>query len=101
MDHANVVLIHAAPDVLRIEVRDESGRRIAFADRLSREGRYVPMTRIRRAGDGFVREDTWPAEEDIGLPVLLPGGEIGILRSWWNADDGSEWRWTLEFYNRK
>jgi hypothetical protein len=59
------------------------------------------MTRVRRRGDTFTREDEWPQDEDIGRPVLLPGGEVGILRQWWNAEDGSEWRWTVEFYNRK
>jgi hypothetical protein len=32
--------------------------------------------------------------------VLLPGGEAGILKSWWNADDRKEWRWDVEFYNQ-
>jgi hypothetical protein len=31
--------------------------------------------------------------------VILPGGEIGILTAWWNADDGSEWRWSIELRN--
>jgi hypothetical protein len=31
--------------------------------------------------------------------VILPGGEAGILKSWWHADDHSEWRWQIEFYN--
>jgi hypothetical protein len=100
MEPADVVILHAAPDSLRIEVRDEAGDRVAFADRLERRGPYRPMTRVRRRGNTFVREDEWPLPEDIGRPVLLPGGEVGILRSWWNADDGSEWRWTVEFYNR-
>lgn len=58
------------------------------------------MTRVRRQGDTFTREDEWPRSEDLGRPVLLPGGEVGILRQRWNAGDGSEWRWTVEFYNR-
>jgi hypothetical protein len=31
--------------------------------------------------------------------VLLPGGEVGILMSWWNADDRKEWRWQIELSN--
>ena len=99
MEPSETVLLHAAPDTLRIEVRDEAGNRIAFADRLERTGAYCPMTRIRRRGDTFVREDEWPVREDIGRPVLLPGGEVGILKQWWHAEDGTEWRWSLEFYN--
>ena len=97
----DVVLVHAAPRALSIEVRDEAGKRIAFAERLERAGAYFPMTRIRRQGDSFVREDEWPRPEDIGRVVLLPGGEAGELKAWWNADDGSEWRWTVEFYNHR
>jgi hypothetical protein len=33
--------------------------------------------------------------------VVLPGGEVGILLAWWNAEDGSEWRWQVEFYNQR
>jgi len=36
-----------------------------------------------------------------GAAIILPGGEVGILRSWWNAADGSEWRWQVEFYNHR
>lgn len=59
------------------------------------------MTRLRRVGDQITLQDLWPEAEDIGRPVLLPGGEAGILRSWWNAVDGSEWRWQVEFYNHR
>jgi hypothetical protein len=30
---------------------------------------------------------------------MLPGGETGELKQWWHAEDKSEWRWTVEFYN--
>ena len=101
MDHADVLLVHSAPDAMRIEVTDESGKRLAFVKRLDRNGPYFPMTRVTRKGDTFIREDEWPRDDDIGRPVLLPGGEVGILRTWWNADDGSEWRWSVEFYNHR
>ena len=39
-------------------------------------------------------------KQDIGRVVILPGGEAGILKSWWNADDRREWRWQVEFYNQ-
>ncbi len=25
----------------------------------------------------------------------------GLLTAWWNADDGSSWRWSVEFYNHR
>jgi hypothetical protein len=102
IEPASVVLVHAAPDALRIEVRDDNGRRLAFADGLRRAGPYIPMTRITRTSEAtLLREDAWPAEEDLGRPVILPGGEAGRLQAWWNAEDGSEWRWSIEFYNRR
>jgi hypothetical protein len=100
MDRADVVLVHAAPRSLRVEVRDDSGRLLARGDQLQRTaGR--PMARLRREGASITREDRWPESEDIGRPVILAGGEIGILRAWWNAEDGSAWRWQLEFYNHR
>ena len=99
MDHADAVLVHAAPDSLRVEIRSDDGQLLAFGDQLRRTGRYYPMTRLRRTGRDVVREDSWPEKEDIGRPVILPGGEVGILKEWWNAADGSEWRWSVEFYN--
>lgn len=99
MESADVVLVHAAPDSLRVEVRSDDGQLLALGDQLRRAGQCYPMTRLRREGAHVTREDGWPATEDIGRPVLLPGGEIGILKTWWNAEDGCEWRWTVEFYN--
>jgi hypothetical protein len=100
--HADEVLVHAAPESLRVEVRDDKGRLLASGDGLRREGASFPMTRLRRERDQIARSDGWPdADGDRGSVVLLPGGEAGTLTSWWNADDGSEWRWSVEFYNRK
>ena len=48
-----------------------------------------------------VVEDHWPTPDDLGVVVLLPGREAGILTSWWHAPDHSEWRWTLELSNRQ
>jgi hypothetical protein len=101
IDPADVVLLHASPEAIRVEVRDEAGNRVAFADQLKRDGRYYPMTRLRKmAGGGINREDGWPQDDDIGRVVILPGGEAGTLTSWWNAADGSSWRWTTEFFNK-
>ena len=96
------MLVHAALDSLRVEVRSDDGAWLAFGDRIERTGAYYPMTRLRRQRDGgFAREDGWPDSGDIGRTVLLPGGEAGILKTWWNAEDGSEWRWSVEFYHHR
>jgi hypothetical protein len=100
LDPTDVLLVHAAPQSLRVEVRDDDGRQLAAGDGLPRTADR-PIARLTRSGSSIRREDLWPVEEDIGRPVILPGGEVGILRSWWNAQDGSEWRWSVELYNRR
>ena len=96
----DVLLVHAAPDALRVEVRDDAGNLLASGDQL-RATADRPMARLRRDGRRVVREDVWPEAEDVGRPVILPGGEVGILQAWWNAPDGQEWRWSVEFYNHR
>jgi hypothetical protein len=59
------------------------------------------MCRLRREGASITREDIWPQAEDVGAVVMLPGGEVGILKGWWHADDRTEWRWQVEFYNSR
>lgn len=92
------VLSHALPERVDVEVRDTSGAVVASARGLE-GGASTPMARLSITGDAIRRENVWPDEDDLGKPVILPGGEIGILRSWWNAADGSEWTWNVEFHN--
>ena len=99
IDPTDVVWVHSPPELLAIVVRDGEAGILAKAGELRREGPYVPMARLLRAGTSISREDRWPAAADIGSLVILPGGECGELKHWWNADDGSEWRWQVEFYN--
>jgi hypothetical protein len=96
----DALLVHAAPDKLRVEVRTSNGKLVAFGDQLGRTA-DLPMARLVRHGESISRVDLWPEDEDIGRPVILPGGEVGILKSWWNAADGQEWRWQIEFYNHR
>jgi hypothetical protein len=98
VDPTQIMLAHALPDVITVEIRDREGSRLAFGADLERT-MESPMCRLTRSGAAITREDFWPTEADYGLPVLLPGGEAGILRSWWNAGDRKEWRWDLELYN--
>jgi len=55
-------------------------------------GAYVPSR--------FGACTVWPAEEDLGSVVLLPGGETGVLRSWATDPDRSSWTWSLELRGR-
>lgn len=100
LDPTNILLVHAAPPILTVEVRGDSGARLAYAQDLARTADR-PMARLTLQGERIRREDLWPTREDIGRLVILPGGEVGQLLSWWNAKDGSEWRWQIEFYNHR
>ena len=100
MDATDVLLVHAAPETLNVEVRDDAGALLARGEGLRRTA-DTPILRLTRAGETITREDIWPTEGDIGQPVLLPGGETGILKAWWNAPDQQEWRWQVEFYNHR
>ena len=98
-DAGDRLLVHAAPVKLLVTVRDATGMVLATGNGLERH-QPGPMSFLNRRGSTITLEDGWPTEKDIGRVVLLPGGEAGILKSWWNADDRKEWRWQLEFYNQ-
>ena len=92
------VLVHAAPAQMQMEVRGEDDRRIAHGD-LERHGEYSPMTLVELHGDELQRQEVWPDDGFYGLPVLLAGGEVGLLRDWEHSGDRSWWRWSVEFSN--
>ena len=99
IDPTEVVWLHAAPPTLAVTVREGDDRVLARGEPLKRQGERYPMTRLEWKGTAIVREDRWPTDADLGAVVILPGGEVGTLIRWWNAEDGSEWRWQVEFYN--
>ena len=100
LDATDIMLVHAPPPSLTVEIRSEAGVRLALGVDLPQTADR-PMARLWRRGSRIEREDLWPAPEDLGRLVILPGGEVGTLLQWWNADDGSEWRWQVEFYNHR
>jgi hypothetical protein len=101
LDPTEVLWVHAAPPTLAVTVRTGDERVVARGESLARSGSRLPMTRLWLEGDQVRREDRWPTAADLGSPVILPGGEVGRLTAWWQAEDGSEWRWQVEFYNRQ
>ena len=92
------LLVHAAPPELEVTVRGADGRVLAEGRGLKR-GAPGPMSYLVRQGDRIGLEDGWPTQADLGRLVILPGGEAGILQSWWHAGDHSEWRWQIELSN--
>lgn len=94
----DAVLGHSLPERVDVEVRDDDGALVARGENLSHP-ETTPMSRLRITGDTVERENVWPNDADAGMPVILPGGEVGILLEWSNASDRSEWRWRVEFHN--
>ena len=100
LDQTTVLLVHAPPPMLTVEVRNENGERLAYAKDLAQTAdRPIALLVIERKQ--IRREDFWPTERDFGQSIILPGGEVGKMIHWWNSEDGSEWRWQVEFYNDK
>ncbi len=96
----DIVLAHALPSRVDVVVRDEDDRVVASGRGLA-AGEDTPMSRLRLYDGTVTREAVWPTSDDLGRPVLLAGGEIGLLVAWWNPPDGSEWTWQLEFHNTR
>lgn len=94
-------LIHAAPAQLSVEVVDHQGVMVARANDLDRIGEYLPMTLLTIDGSEISRSEVWPDDSMYGLPVLLAGGEVGLLRGWHHSEDHSWWQWSLELANHK
>ena len=59
LDETVVLLVHALPDAIRVEVRDDDGRLLASSDQLERTADR-PMARLVRDGAAIRREDIWP-----------------------------------------
>ena len=98
MEAHDLVLGHSLPERVDVVVTDESGNVVARGEGLQHET-IAPMSRLA-IGDGQVeRENAWLDQSDVGKPVILPGGEVGILQSWWHADDHRAWKWVVEFSN--
>ena len=100
LDSTDVLLVHAAPQKLNVEVRNSEGMVIARGENLSRTA-DTPMARLRRQGEKITREDIWPTGADLGIHVIVAGGEVGTLQKWWNDAEQQQWRWSLEFYNHR
>ena len=85
------LLLHAVPRFVRFR-RVDGGADWCYP--LERTGEH-PMTLLRL--EEPAREELWPGEEHVGLPVLLPGGEVGRLLRFEHSPDDERWTWALEF----
>jgi hypothetical protein len=100
LQSTDVLLAHAAPANLRVDVVDDAGRLLARGTNLRRTAE-TPITQLNRRNECIERVDIWPSEREIGLPVIMAGGEVGILTAWWNDPDRQMWRWSIELFNHK
>jgi hypothetical protein len=87
------VLMHAPVRWLRFRqlIPEEVGE---WSEPLEAAG-ATPMSIVSM--EDHRREDVWPDERHVGLPMMLPGGEIGRLLAFEHTEDGSSWRYSLEF----
>jgi hypothetical protein len=86
------LLVHGAPRFLRIRLLEPE--QVDWSEPLERDGdRPIALIELSSAA----RHEIWPTDEHIGLPVLLPGGEVGRLLRFEASDDGERWTWALEF----
>jgi hypothetical protein len=75
------MLAHSLPERITVTVTADDGTVVAKGDELSDDASR-PMARLWVRGDRVERQNVWPDDTDLGRPVILPGGEVGILRSW-------------------
>ncbi len=88
------ILLHAAPRYVRYRRIDDEGWR----DVPERAGEQ-PMTLL--GSEEGTREELWPTDEHLGLPVVLPRGEEGRLPRFERQDDPIRWTYVLEFRGRR
>lgn len=84
------LLLHGASRFVRFKQVEAA----EFGEPMERTG-DEPMTLLDL--DLGARTDLWPTDEHLGLPVLLPGGEVGRLLRFQRSPDGEGFTWALEF----
>lgn len=84
------LLLHAVPRFVRFRPDGDPTWREPI------EGAGEPPITLLRLESG-ARTELWPDASHIGLPMLLPGGEIGRLLSFEHDDAQRTWTYALEF----
>jgi hypothetical protein len=86
------LLVHGASTFLRYRCLDpDDGTWTAPLERTANTP--IALLDLKSAN----RTEIWPDESHTGLPVLLPGGEVGRLLRFEHSADGDRWTWALEF----
>lgn len=85
-----LLLVHAAPRFIRFRPDGDPEWRAPLEGAV---GHPVTLLDMERE----VRTDLWPGASHVGLPMLLPGGEIGRLLRFEHDASRSRWTYALEF----
>ena len=86
------LLVHGASTFLRFRCLDPEDA--TWTAPLERTGNTpIALLDLKSAN----RTEIWPDESHTGMPVLLPGGEVGRLLRFEHSADGERWTWALEF----
>ena len=84
------LLLHGVPRFVRFRPDEDPG----WQEPLERTD-DLPMTLLDM--ERRTRRELWPDDSHLGLPVLLPGGEIGRLQTFEHEGDPDRWTYSLEF----
>lgn len=84
------VLLHAVPRFVRVRPDGDP----TWRDPLESSA-DMPVTMLNME-DG-TRQELWPDTTHLGLPMLLPGGEIGRLLRFDHEAELGRWTYVLEF----
>ena len=84
------LLLHAVPRFVRFRPDGDP----AWRKPLERAG-DIPVTLLRM--EEGLRRELWPDATHEGLPMLLPGGEIGRLLRFEHQEAPDRWTYALEF----
>ena len=91
----------SVPRKVAVTVRQGDDRVVARGEGLARKAKYLPMTRFAA---GRRRDHARGSLADPGGPRRHrdpPRRRGRDPHPWWNAEDGSAWRWSVEFSNRR
>ncbi|MGZ4149043.1 MAG: DUF7712 family protein [Actinomycetota bacterium] len=84
------ILLHAVPRFVRFRLDGDhtwTGPLETAED--------LPITLLDM--EAGVRRELWPDDGCLGLPMLLPGGEIGTLLRFEHETEPERWTYALEF----
>jgi hypothetical protein len=84
------LLLHAVPRFIRFRPDEEPEWGTPLEQTMD-----LPVTLLDM--ELGIRQELWPDDSHVGLPMLLPGGEGGRLMNFEHEANPDTWTYTLEF----